>query len=378
MSNYLIPIRSAFFIFPIIAALFTIPYVLTQYHKYGSIPSLRVVVVYSLILYLITAYFLVILPLPTIDEVMKLKTPTMQLIPFQFVIDLINNTSFVITNPSTYLKALTEPEVYQIFYNILLFVPFGVYLRYYFKCSFKKTILYSFLLSLFFELTQLSGLYGYYPRGYRLFDIDDLMINTLGGMVGYYLTEFVFKILPSRDKLDQYAYTIGENITVWKRITNLIIDFTLVGTFTIITTAICCLFREVSILFIEKIVVFIYFVIIPSLSKGQTLGKKFLNMRLVTLNTAKPKTYQYFFRYFILYEFIFPLPFYLLYGLSSISHFFEQKTLFMFGGIAVIFLVTFLYYFTSFVHMLKGEWLWYEKLSRTQNRSTIPEKRKAN
>ncbi len=36
----------------------------------------------------------------------------------------------------------------------LLVLPFGVYLRYYFKCSFLKTVLASFLLSLFFELTQ--------------------------------------------------------------------------------------------------------------------------------------------------------------------------------------------------------------------------------
>lgn len=42
-------------------------------------------------------------------------------------------------------------------------------------------------LSLVFELTQLSGLFGLYPRPYRLADVDDLMTNTLGGMVGYWL-----------------------------------------------------------------------------------------------------------------------------------------------------------------------------------------------
>ncbi len=41
----------------------------------------------------------------------------------------------------------------------LLVLPFGVYLRYYFKCSFfKKTVLASFYCHYFFELTQLSGL----------------------------------------------------------------------------------------------------------------------------------------------------------------------------------------------------------------------------
>ena len=155
MSNYIIPIATAFIVFPFIAFLFTIPYIIFQYRKYGSIPLLRVVIVYSFILYLISAYFLVILPLPSQEFVNNLKTPSTQLIPFSFVKDFIENTSLVISNPNTYIKALKEPYFYQVLYNIFLTLPFGIYLRYYFKFSFKKTILASFLLSLFFELTDL-------------------------------------------------------------------------------------------------------------------------------------------------------------------------------------------------------------------------------
>jgi glycopeptide antibiotics resistance protein len=36
-------------------------------------------------------------------------------------------------------------SLWQLLLNILLTVPFGVYLRYYFKQSLKRTILYSFL-----------------------------------------------------------------------------------------------------------------------------------------------------------------------------------------------------------------------------------------
>lgn len=39
-----------------------------------------------------------------------------------------------------------------------------------------------------FELTQLSGLYFIYPRSYRLADVNDLINNTVGGIVGYWLT----------------------------------------------------------------------------------------------------------------------------------------------------------------------------------------------
>ena len=55
---------------------------------------------------------------------------------------------------------------------------------------------YTFLLSLFFELTQLTGLNFIYPRQYRLFDVDNLMINTLGGILGYFIMNKLKVLLP--------------------------------------------------------------------------------------------------------------------------------------------------------------------------------------
>ena len=133
MSQYLIPIQVAFLVFPFLAALFTIPYILYQYHKYGSVPVLRSLIVYSFILYLTNIYFLVILPLPSFEYVSQLNTPRTQLVPFQFVIDFIHNVK-VSGDPRTWLHAFASPEFYQVAYNIVMMVPFGVYLRYYFKC----------------------------------------------------------------------------------------------------------------------------------------------------------------------------------------------------------------------------------------------------
>ena len=65
MEVYLESIKTAFLIFPFLAFLITLPYLLLQYHKYGSVPLIRISIVYTFILYLLTAYFLVILPLPS-------------------------------------------------------------------------------------------------------------------------------------------------------------------------------------------------------------------------------------------------------------------------------------------------------------------------
>ena len=61
---------------------------------------------------------------------------------------------------------------------------------------------YTFLLSLFFELTQLTGLNFIYPRQYRLFDVDDLMINMLGGILGYFIMNKLKVLLPSREEIN--------------------------------------------------------------------------------------------------------------------------------------------------------------------------------
>ena len=69
--SYIESITTAIIAFPFIAFLFTIPFMLHNYHKYGSIHFLRVFIIYTFILYLITIYFLVILPLPTFEEALK-------------------------------------------------------------------------------------------------------------------------------------------------------------------------------------------------------------------------------------------------------------------------------------------------------------------
>ena len=45
-----------------------------------------------------------------------------------------------------------------------------------------------FAVSLFIELTQFTGVWGIYPCAYRVFDVDDLVTNTLGALAGSLLS----------------------------------------------------------------------------------------------------------------------------------------------------------------------------------------------
>jgi len=64
MEVYLYPVHEVLIQFPVIAFLFTLPYMFLNYRKYGSVLIFRSIIWFSFILYLQCAYYLVILPLP--------------------------------------------------------------------------------------------------------------------------------------------------------------------------------------------------------------------------------------------------------------------------------------------------------------------------
>lgn len=271
--NYLISIKTAIIIFPFISFLFTIPFILHNYHKYGSINPFRTLIIYSFILYMITIYFLVILPLPNKNDVVE-KANMVRLIPFGFIQDFIRDTSFEIGNPNTYLRALTEPCFYTVIFNLFMTIPFGMYMRYYFKCNLKKTIILSFLLSLFFEVTQLTGLYFIYPYAYRVFDVDDLIINTLGGIIGYAIFRVLNIFLPTREEIDEDSIKRGMKVSGLRRITLFILDWFLFGLISLF------LRLMININYLTLITFTFYFIIYPYFKNGKTLGSGFLNVRL--------------------------------------------------------------------------------------------------
>lgn len=64
--------------------------------------------------------------------------------------------------------------------NIILFLPYGFYLSYFMKLQRVKYVLtFSIFVSFAVEIIQ-------YRIG-RVFDIDDIILNVLGGVLGYYL-----------------------------------------------------------------------------------------------------------------------------------------------------------------------------------------------
>ena len=71
--------------------------------------------------------------------------------------------------------------------NMLMFLPYGFFIGYFLKLDKKRTsVILTAITSLTIELTQLKiG---------RVFDIDDILLNVLGGFIGFYIYLFLIKL----------------------------------------------------------------------------------------------------------------------------------------------------------------------------------------
>ena len=282
MQTYEAVIVQAFAVFPLVALLITVPYLIYCYRTYGSAWGLRALIVYSFVLYLMCVYFLVILPLPTVSEVKAMTSPFVQLVPFAFVADMVKESHVVATDPASYMTLINNKAFYPALFNVIMTVPFGMYLRYFFKCSLGKTVLLSFALSLFFELTQLSGLYGIYPRPYRIFDVDDLIQNTAGGAVGYGVMGPLMRILPTREELDRASLRRGRDVSLTRRVLALAVDGVVMGeVYLVLHWFLLAVLHEGVPSWMFGAVAMAYFVMVPLLLRRRTIGCALLKLKVV-------------------------------------------------------------------------------------------------
>src|SRR5699024_6979044 len=76
---------------------------------------------------------------------------------------------------------------------------------------------------------QITGVYGIYPRPYRLFDVDDLMLNTLGGVVGYYITPAIVFLFPTRQEIEEKVSLEASRVPFLRRVFAYVIDYNLIA-----------------------------------------------------------------------------------------------------------------------------------------------------
>lgn len=319
MGGYIEALEQAAILFPILAVLFTIPYIACNYHKYGSVLSLRILIVYSFILYMLCAYCLVILPLPTGEAAANLSGHQAQLVPFTFLGDIARESDAVLSQPRTWLTVFNSNAFLTTLFNLFLTMPFGMYLRYYFRCGWKRTLVYSLLLSLFFELTQLSGLYFIYSGSYRLFDVDDLIVNTCGSMIGFVLARIAMRFLPSREELDRESFVRGRRVSLLRRIVAFIYDEIAYAVLFIVVFLIWTANFGTMSVWVYALIWLAYFALCPIVLRGQTIGHRLTKLRIVSFSGGKARWYQYALRYTLLFVLLVIAPVVLNWSISFLA-----------------------------------------------------------
>lgn len=92
--------------------------------------------------------------------------------------------------------------VRQMICNIIMFLPLGFLLPVYSSnfLNIKNTIKASFLISLFIESLQLLISFLFIHGAFRIFDVNDLIMNTLGGLIGFLVYTNLKFLLSSKNQ----------------------------------------------------------------------------------------------------------------------------------------------------------------------------------
>lgn len=131
--------------------------------------------------------------------------------------ELVSTSDFQsIGNNYQPLKEILRHKIYSpLFYrnvvgNVVMFIPFGIFVSYYiYKSSFLKLFILTLITSITIESVQLKiG---------RSFDIDDIILNVLGGIIGFILYKILVKIkrrLPKFIRSELFLNIVAIIITI--------------------------------------------------------------------------------------------------------------------------------------------------------------------
>ena len=105
---YINNIYTGLLVFPFIAAVFTMPYAIYQYNRHGSVSKLRTLIIYSFILYMLIAFFMVSLPLPDRESTVGNRWQDhLNLIPCRQIWLYWRNKAFNLKNIRAYMKSMS-------------------------------------------------------------------------------------------------------------------------------------------------------------------------------------------------------------------------------------------------------------------------------
>lgn len=304
MRYYQTAIANGIILLPLIALLPLVPYYI-RHRKRGMANPLRLLAFCSMVLYLLISWYFVVLPLPSEEWLATIEPAKANWLLGSYFRELQEETGFDIMEHSTYFSAIGSSFALQYWFNILMMAPLGMFMRYLFDLSVKRTAVICLAATLFFELTQLTGVFFLFSKSYRSFDVDDLLCNFAGGMFGYWL---MGKLTPFVERIESKAaaaYRNGTTISLLRRLAAFVIDLFIVWGLDRLLRLVSGrdpLGWDMYATAHYVVVLFLYTVASTLLLKGATVGKWLLRFRVCRSGGTRAPFWRLILRYVILYN----------------------------------------------------------------------------
>lgn len=151
-----------------------LPVVAHRYRKAGRLRAWDLVLLLAVASYAVALWSYTLIPLP---ETADFRCVAANLQPGQVLADI--RSARAQGAGWRHNRALL-----QAVFNVVFFLPFGGFIRLLFRRGVVVATFTGFATSLLIELTQKTGIWGIYRCAYRTFDVDDLMLNTGGALLG--------------------------------------------------------------------------------------------------------------------------------------------------------------------------------------------------
>lgn len=298
MLGYLSYFSTSFIIamvlWPFVSAVLTLPILAGLYHRHHRLRALSVLASYLSTLYFTGLIALTLYPMPDDPDrfcAAHAGAYSPQLDPLRFLEDIRYGGLY---------------GTLQLAMNVVFFIPLGFVLARWLRWRWWAVVPSGFAASLFIETSQLTGFWGLYPCAYRQFDVNDLMTNTLGAVVGLGIATLFNRwvpqsALPGRDDVNArpgvlhrtVAYVIDMILVVlvYFPVTLAVVfafhwlatplsngDYTLFGG--LVTVGIDWMNAIAPIC--AAIAFLVFELAIPATHRGQTLGGMFTHMTVET------------------------------------------------------------------------------------------------
>lgn len=183
LSGYSERFAVALALWPIASFCLTLPLIAFLYHRDGRLRLWSTVGAYLCVLYGLSLVCFTLYPLPSGNSGLGITygvPPQLNLLAF---VDDLRREGF--------------HAVPQILANVAFFVPLGFIVGRALRLRARWAFVLGLATSLLIETAQLTGLFFIYPYAYRTFDVDDLVWNTSGAMIGWGCAAISKRLLPS-------------------------------------------------------------------------------------------------------------------------------------------------------------------------------------